>query len=216
MYYIDLSSFLFHRRRSKQYVDIRKLQILLFSSLFWMKIEMVLFFQLNIHKFKCVARFGLMHVVVSNICVWMRTLVKECTKEIAQFQVRRGHGVSEDYMILGNKRFCLLSAVGHMFCLLSEGYNTLRRKFGDDSFLVNGPYAAIMSAIYNGADGVYNSNPFNIFSLTPDEEGLNDLNQPQSLIANALATSAPYASAQVDQVTAPYFYSPTAMPPPPG
>jgi hypothetical protein len=29
----------------------------------------------------------------------------------------------------------------------SEGYNTLRRKFGGDSFLVNGPYQAIMGAL---------------------------------------------------------------------
>ena len=28
-------------------------------------------------------------------------MVKECTKEIAQYRVNRGHGVSEDYMILG-------------------------------------------------------------------------------------------------------------------
>lgn len=59
-------------------------------------------FQLNIHKFKCVARFGLAHIVATNLCVWMRTVVKECTKEIAQYRVDRGHGVSEDYMILGN------------------------------------------------------------------------------------------------------------------
>lgn len=58
-------------------------------------------FQLNIHKFKCVARFGLVHIVATNLCVWMRTVVKECTKEIAQYRVDRGHGVSEDYMILG-------------------------------------------------------------------------------------------------------------------
>lgn len=29
----------------------------------------------------------------------------------------------------------------------TEGYNTLRRKFGGDSFLVNGPYQAIMGAL---------------------------------------------------------------------
>ena len=58
-------------------------------------------FQLNIHKFKCVARFGLMHIAATNLCVWLRTVVKECTKEIAQYRVDRGHGVSEDYMILG-------------------------------------------------------------------------------------------------------------------
>jgi len=39
-----------------------------------------------------------------------------------------------------------------------EGYNTLRRKFGGDSFLVNGPYSAIMSALTptGGIGGAYN------------------------------------------------------------
>ncbi|XP_049825496.1 uncharacterized protein LOC109597712 isoform X5 [Aethina tumida] len=38
--------------------------------------------RLNIHRFKVVARFGLMHVVATNICVWIRTLldnIKEIT-----------------------------------------------------------------------------------------------------------------------------------------
>nr|XP_017035283.1 proton channel OtopLc isoform X4 [Drosophila kikkawai] len=39
-------------------------------------------FQLNIHRFKVIARFGLMHVVATNICVWIRTLVKESLLEI--------------------------------------------------------------------------------------------------------------------------------------
>ena len=58
-------------------------------------------FQLNIHRFKCIARFGLSHIVATNLCVWIRTVVKECTKEISLYRVNRGHGVSEDYMILG-------------------------------------------------------------------------------------------------------------------
>ncbi|RZC34629.1 uncharacterized protein BDFB_008366, partial [Asbolus verrucosus] len=37
---------------------------------------------LNIHRFKVIARFGLMHVVATNICVWIRTLVLEYLKEI--------------------------------------------------------------------------------------------------------------------------------------
>ena len=41
-----------------------------------------IFLQLNIHRFKVVARFGLMHVVATNICVWIRTLVLEYIKEI--------------------------------------------------------------------------------------------------------------------------------------
>ena len=39
-------------------------------------------FQLNIHKFKVIARFGLMHCVATNVCVWIRTLVRESLKEI--------------------------------------------------------------------------------------------------------------------------------------
>jgi hypothetical protein len=62
-------------------------------------------FQLNIHKFKCIARFGLMHIVATNLCVWARTLVKECTKEISRYRVDRGNGVSEDYMILGKTHY---------------------------------------------------------------------------------------------------------------
>ena len=56
--------------------------------------------QLNIHKFKFLARFGMMHMVATNLCVWMRTICKESIKEIALYRVDRGQGVSEDYMIL--------------------------------------------------------------------------------------------------------------------
>ena len=59
------------------------------------------YLQLNIHKFKCVARFGLIHIVATNICVWIRTMFKESNKDIAIYRVNRGQGVSEDYMILG-------------------------------------------------------------------------------------------------------------------
>jgi hypothetical protein len=38
--------------------------------------------QLNIHRFKILARFGLMHIVATNLCVWIRTLVLESIKEI--------------------------------------------------------------------------------------------------------------------------------------
>ena len=32
---------------------------------------------LMINKFKLIARFGLMHLVATNICIWIRTLGKE-------------------------------------------------------------------------------------------------------------------------------------------
>ncbi|KAI9561301.1 hypothetical protein GHT06_012257 [Daphnia sinensis] len=38
--------------------------------------------RLNIHKFKAIARFGLMHCLATNVCVWIRTLVRESLKEI--------------------------------------------------------------------------------------------------------------------------------------
>ncbi|CAH0561215.1 unnamed protein product [Brassicogethes aeneus] len=44
--------------------------------------------RLNIHRFKVIARFGLMHVVATNICVWFRTLVLEYIKEITNYHRR--------------------------------------------------------------------------------------------------------------------------------
>ncbi|XP_071527915.1 uncharacterized protein OtopLa isoform X4 [Panulirus ornatus] len=62
--------------------------------------------RLNIHKFKFLARFGLMHIVATNLCVWVRTLVRESLKEINEFRVRQGHN-GEDYMILEGIRRAL-------------------------------------------------------------------------------------------------------------
>jgi hypothetical protein len=46
-------------------------------------------FQLNIHRFKVLARFGLMHVFATNICVWIRTLVLESLKEVTVYYLGR-------------------------------------------------------------------------------------------------------------------------------
>ncbi|XP_045111630.1 uncharacterized protein LOC123504825 isoform X3 [Portunus trituberculatus] len=62
--------------------------------------------RLNIHKFKFLARFGLMHIVATNLCVWVRTLVRESLKEINEFRVSEGHR-GEDYMILEGIRRAL-------------------------------------------------------------------------------------------------------------
>jgi hypothetical protein len=45
--------------------------------------------QLNIHRFKVLARFGLMHIVATNLCVWIRTLVLESIKEISNNDNRK-------------------------------------------------------------------------------------------------------------------------------
>ncbi|XP_076760396.1 proton channel otopetrin-like a isoform X5 [Xylocopa sonorina] len=46
--------------------------------------------RLNIHRFKVIARFGLMHVVATNLCVWIRTLVLESIKEITKHHQKMG------------------------------------------------------------------------------------------------------------------------------
>lgn len=48
--------------------------------------------QLNIHKFKVVARFGLMHVVATNLCIWIRTLARESVEEISEQNILTGEG----------------------------------------------------------------------------------------------------------------------------
>lgn len=56
--------------------------------------------RLNIHKFKVVARFGLMHVVATNICVWIRTLGKETLQEINEHHLKNGRGSTLEELIL--------------------------------------------------------------------------------------------------------------------
>lgn len=46
---------------------------------------------MNIHRFKVLARFGLMHVVATNVCVWIRTLVLESLKEVTAHYIARGN-----------------------------------------------------------------------------------------------------------------------------
>ncbi|XP_034246098.1 proton channel OtopLc isoform X4 [Thrips palmi] len=48
--------------------------------------------RLNIHRFKVIARFGLMHIVATNICVWIRTLMLESIKEISVYMALSDQG----------------------------------------------------------------------------------------------------------------------------
>ena len=70
---------------------------------------------------------------------------------------------------------------------IKEGYNNLRQKFGADSFWVNGPYHAIMTAINGpGGEGSYFNfnNYFNTNPISAVESSTlaNMLPTPQSLI----------------------------------
>lgn len=57
--------------------------------------------RLNIHRFKVIARFGLMHIVATNLCVWIRTLVLESLKEISGYLERNNVSTTPHSPILG-------------------------------------------------------------------------------------------------------------------
>jgi len=51
--------------------------------------------RLNINKNKVIAKFGLMHLLATNCCIWIRTLVKESVREITESEEFE-HLVSEE------------------------------------------------------------------------------------------------------------------------
>lgn len=65
--------------------------------------------RLNIHRFKVIARFGLMHIVATNLCVWIRTLVLESLKEISVYLDRNMTTVAPGFALGGNE-FIRISA----------------------------------------------------------------------------------------------------------
>ncbi|XP_055713276.1 proton channel OtopLc isoform X4 [Phlebotomus papatasi] len=66
--------------------------------------------RLNIHRFKVLARFGLMHIVATNICVWIRTLVLESLKEITLYHQRRGPAPEDGAILDSIRRHTLRNA----------------------------------------------------------------------------------------------------------
>ena len=68
-------------------------------------------FQLNIQQFKCFARFGLMHIVATNICVWIRTVFKvdfeKATKAIITNRHFSGGNKGHRCLQSGQRRRCL-------------------------------------------------------------------------------------------------------------
>ena len=45
---------------------------------------LMLLLQMCIHKYKIFARFGLMHMIATNVCVWLRTVATETISDIHQ------------------------------------------------------------------------------------------------------------------------------------
>ncbi|XP_065206172.1 proton channel OtopLc isoform X2 [Planococcus citri] len=73
--------------------------------------------RLKIHRFKFIARFGLMHVMATNICVWIKTLVFESLNEIdrkpiSYFNFTKGivSTLSTDYDLMERSKSVLKGA----------------------------------------------------------------------------------------------------------
>lgn len=81
--------------------------------------------RLNIHRFKVIARFGLMHVVATNICVWIRTLVLESLKEITDYHVKNPQGVPGEGVLGKVIRKHTLRHSGKVFGAITTAATTL-------------------------------------------------------------------------------------------
>jgi hypothetical protein len=66
--------------------------------------------RLNIHRFKVLARFGLMHIAATNLCVWIRTLVLESLKEITLYHQRRDADPNDGPILQGIREHALKHA----------------------------------------------------------------------------------------------------------
>lgn len=54
-------------------------------------------FQMCVHRYKTIARFGMMHMVATNLCVWTQNIVQETLREIRHLhQPDRGSNESSD------------------------------------------------------------------------------------------------------------------------
>jgi hypothetical protein len=56
------------------------------------------------------ARFGLMHVAATNICVWIRTLVVESLKEMTNYYLKHGPKPDDNEFEKANRQHILRNA----------------------------------------------------------------------------------------------------------
>lgn len=84
---------------------------------------------MNIHRFKVLARFGLMHVFATNICVWIRTLVLEALKEITVFYLGRTDEPEQSPMAEDLRQHTLLHAGQTMGVEFGPGEKKLNKIF---------------------------------------------------------------------------------------
>lgn len=73
-------------------------------------------------RFKVIARFGLMHICATNICVWIRTLVLEYLKEITNYHRTHPANPNDGLFAESIRQHTLLNA-GKILGTERHGYN---------------------------------------------------------------------------------------------
>ncbi|XP_039279343.1 proton channel OtopLc isoform X9 [Nilaparvata lugens] len=124
--------------------------------------------RLNIHRFKVIARFGLMHIVATNLCVWIRTLVLESLKEITGYLQKNNSTLQRIFPTSS-----VVQNLNHEFSIL--GSTSKPQVFWDD-ITGDSPLAPVASALVS-------SNGTNI-----DPETCGRVN----IMGNIVQDSAPY------------------------
>ena len=57
-----------------------------FDALYYHRFLIAQFFQMNVYKNKFTSRFGLMHMIATNLCVWINVLIMETKHEVLHYQ----------------------------------------------------------------------------------------------------------------------------------
>ncbi|XP_044729803.1 proton channel OtopLc isoform X2 [Chrysoperla carnea] len=79
--------------------------------------------RVNILRFKVIARFGLMHICATNLCVWIRTLVLEYLKEITTYHQKHPPNPNDGLFAESIRQHTLLNA-GKILGIERGGYAT--------------------------------------------------------------------------------------------
>ena len=76
--------------------------------------------KLTIYKYKKFARFGLMHMVATNLCVWMNVLIEETNHELHSYMEKNGgHGGQYNTLfVLHNHLWCCCGFHIHLLVIL--------------------------------------------------------------------------------------------------
>ena len=57
----------------------------------------IIIFKMNIYKRRFLSRLGLMHMIATNLCVWLKVVILETKHEIEITHLRKGEDIMESH-----------------------------------------------------------------------------------------------------------------------